>query len=139
MENKIQKALTNLFDRYRIVFWYDSKKELREEYEALELSGVKKLEIDNNEFALKYQILRDQPDDKFLLYCEGKEPTDYTDNWLLDIQLAHCVFSTDQASIWAEELGLGIEYIDLLKQHADFCKATKRREDLKVLLKKKKG
>ena len=65
MENKIQKALTNLFDRYRIVFWYDSKKELREEYEVLELSGVKKLEIDNNEFALKYQILRDQPDDKF--------------------------------------------------------------------------
>jgi len=136
MENKIQKALTNLFDRYRIVFWYDSKKELRDEYEALELSGVNKLEINNNEFALKYQLLRGQPEDKFLLYREGEEPVDYTNNWLLDIQLAHYVFSTDQASIWAEELGLGIEYIDLLKQHADFCKATKRREDLKALLKR---
>lgn len=68
----ITKALKKLFkDKHRIVFWYDAKQELSSEYEALELAGVEKLELLNNEFALKYRILREQPNQKFLLYHKG--------------------------------------------------------------------
>lgn len=49
MENRIAQALTKLFDRHRIVFWYDAKKELRDDFEALSLPGVEKLELTNNE------------------------------------------------------------------------------------------
>ncbi len=34
MENRIAQALNKLFDRNRIVFWYDAKKELRADFEA---------------------------------------------------------------------------------------------------------
>lgn len=37
MENRIAQALTKLYDRHRIVFWYDAKRELREEFEMLQL------------------------------------------------------------------------------------------------------
>jgi hypothetical protein len=66
--NKIAEALAGMFDRHRIVFWYDDRQELRPEFETLELPGIEKLEIDNNEFALKYRILRREPEQRFLLY-----------------------------------------------------------------------
>jgi len=43
MNNRIAQALTKLFDRHRIVFWYDAKQELRSDYEALELPNRKNL------------------------------------------------------------------------------------------------
>ena len=58
---KISQALTRLFDKYRIVFWYDEKKELRGAFESLLLPGVESMEIKNNEFGVKYHILREKP------------------------------------------------------------------------------
>ena len=55
MEN-IKKTLERLFEKDRIVFWYDVKKELRGEYESLELDSVEKVEVRNNEFTLKHKI-----------------------------------------------------------------------------------
>ncbi len=99
MMNRIEQALTQFFDRHRIVFWYDAKQELRHDFDAVELPGVEKIELKNNEFGVKYRVLREQPEQKFLLYHEGPQPADI-DNWLLDVQLAHGEFRTDQASIW---------------------------------------
>jgi len=132
--SKISEALAGLFDRYRIVFWYDAKRELRAEYEALDLPGIEKVEIDNNEFSLKYRLLRQEPEQKFLLYHDGPPPDDL-DNWLLDIELAHGVFHADQVSVWLNELELGPEYGDLVREHNDFFKAVKRREAFKKEIK----
>ena len=71
MTDRIAQALTKLFERHRIIFWYDAKQELRDEFESLELSGVEKLELLNNEYGIKYRLLREQPEQKFLLYREG--------------------------------------------------------------------
>ncbi|PZO46776.1 MAG: BREX-1 system phosphatase PglZ type A [Phormidesmis priestleyi] len=127
----IAKALKKLFkDKHRIVFWYDAKQELISEYEALELAGVEKLELLNNEFALKYRILREQPDQKFLLYHKGPQPPDL-DNWLLDVQLAHGEFRTDQVGLWMADLNFGLEFAEVVQTHAEFYTAAKRREALK--------
>ncbi len=134
MNDSIAQALNKLFNRHRIVFWYDDKQELRDEFEALSLPGVEKLELSNNEYGIKYRLLREEPEQKFLLYCGGSRPADL-ENWLLDVQLAHKEFRTDQESIWLSELGLGLELIDLVRSHAEFCKSTKRREALKKILK----
>jgi uncharacterized protein (TIGR02687 family) len=133
LENRIAQALTKLFDRHRIVFWYDAKQELRDDFEALALPGVEKLELTNNEYGVKYKILREQPQQKFLLYREGPQPADL-DNWLLDVQLAHGEFRTDQTAIWLSELELGLEFTDLVQAHAEFFQAIKRTDALKKLL-----
>lgn len=133
MNNRIAKALTKLFDRYRIIFWYDAKQELRGDFEALSLPCVEKLELTNNEYGIKYRILREQPKQKFLLYREGPQPPDM-ENWLLDVQLAHGEFRTDQVAIWLSELSLGLEFTDVVQAHAEFFQAVKRKDALKKLL-----
>lgn len=40
---KIQQALGNLFDKQRIVFWYDTRREFRADFESLALPGVEKI------------------------------------------------------------------------------------------------
>ncbi len=134
MENRIAQALIKLFDRHRIIFWYDARQELRDDFAALSLPGVAKLELANNEYGIKYRILREQPEQKFLLYREGPQPDDL-DNWLLDVQLAQGEFRTDQAAIWLSELELGLEFLDVVQPHGEFFQAAKRLEALKKLLK----
>ena len=133
MNDSIAQSLTRLFKRYRIVFWYDAKKELRDEFEVLSLPGIEKLELSNNEYGIKYRLLRKEPQQKFLLYREGPQPAD-VDNWLLDVQLAQGEFRTDQVAIWLSELELGPEFTDVAQTHVQFFQATIRRNALKKLL-----
>ena len=39
-ESHIAQALSKLFDRHRIVFWYDPDREYRDNFEALSLSKI---------------------------------------------------------------------------------------------------
>lgn len=134
MSDRISQALSRLFDKHRIVFWYDTKHELRGDFEAVSIPHVEKLEIANNEYGLKHRILRESPEQKFLLYKEGPQPEDL-DNWLLDVQLAHGEFRTDQVAIWLSELELGLEFAEVAQAHAEFFQAIKRKDALKKLLK----
>ncbi len=133
-EDKIAQALQRLFERYRIVFWYDAKQELRDSFDALQLTGIEKVELVNNEFGVKYRLFREQPEQKFLIYRDGPQPDDL-DNWLLDVQLAHGEFRTDQVAILLAELELSLEFADVVRAHAEFYQAIKRKEALKRLLK----
>lgn len=134
MNERISLALTKLFERHRIVFWYDTKCELRDDFNGLTLPGIEKLELTNNEYRIKYRLLREEPEQKFLLYREGPQPADL-DNWLLDVQLAQCEFRTDQVALWLSELELGLEFSDVVQEHAEFYLASKRKSVLKKLLK----
>lgn len=133
VNDRIVQALLRLFDRHRLVFWYDAKQELRGDFEALMLPGVEKLEIANNEYGLKYRILREQPEQKFLLYKEGERPAEL-ENWLLDVELAHGEFRTDQGALWLSELDLGLDFLPVVQAHAEFFQSAKRREALKSRL-----
>lgn len=118
-----------MFAKHRIVFWYDEKKELRQEFDELVLSDVEKVVLHSNEFSLRYRILRAALEQKFLLYHAGPQPAEI-DNWLLDMQLAHGVFYADQASLWMAEIGLGPEHWDLVQEHAEFFRSSSHRSDL---------
>ncbi len=134
MNNRIVQALNKLFDRHRIVFWYDAKQELRSDFDVLQLQSIEKVELINNEFCVKHRVLREQPEQKFLLYRDGPQPDDL-DNWLLDVQLAHGEFRTGQVAIWLAELELSLEFADVVQAHAEFYQAAKRKDALKRLLK----
>jgi uncharacterized protein (TIGR02687 family) len=134
MNDRIGQALVKLFERHRIVFWYDAKQELRRDFEALSLPGIEKREIKNNEYTIKYRLLCEEPEQKFLLYREGVQPADL-DNWLLDVQLGHGEFRTDQVAIWLSELELDHDFAEMVGEHSEFFRAIKRKEALKKLLK----
>jgi uncharacterized protein (TIGR02687 family) len=129
--DKIAQSLTAQFAKHRIVFWYDTERDMREEFERLDLEGVTKVEIDNNEFGLKHRILRKEPDTLFLIYKHGPKPANMIDNWLLDVELAHTEFRTDRVQSWLVELGLGVQCGDTLKSHEAFFRSAKRLEALK--------
>ncbi len=139
-ENRIQQALSRLFEKYRIVFWYDDKHELWDAFEALSIDGVEKIEIQNNEFGIKHRVLRELPKKSFLLYKEDSQP-EPLQNWLLDVELANTVFRTDQVAIWLSELELPNEFTEVVEQHTAFfdtskakVQAEKRKEVLKSIL-----
>lgn len=133
MSDRIAASLRQLFEDRRIVFWYDADRDMRAEFEAVDLPGVTKLEIANNEFGVKYRILRQEPKGKFLLFKDGPEP-EMTDNWLLDLQLASAVFKADQAAIWLAELGLPLQFENVVRGHIEFFRAKARVEALKRLM-----
>lgn len=130
MKERIANVLSNMFTKHRIVFWYDAARNLRENYKAVDLPDVIKLEIANNEFGIKYRILRKEPEQKFLLYHEGPQPDDL-DNWLLDVLLAHGEFRADKVGLILSELGLGMEHGDMIEQYIDFFRDSKRFATLK--------
>lgn len=134
MSDSMTLALSRLFDKHRIVFWTDTNRELRDQFESLDLPGVTKIELKNTEYAIKFRILREQSKARFLLYREGPDPAD-VDNWLLDVQKSHGIFRTDQIGIWLTELGLShVEFKDLVEEHQEFFKSPKRFEVLKKTL-----
>jgi uncharacterized protein (TIGR02687 family) len=133
MSDRVANGLKRLFEEHRIVFWYDAARDMRAEYEALDLDGVAKVEIANNEFGLKYRMLRQEPKQKFLLFKDAPEP-EMTDNWLLDVQLATAVFKADQAAIWLAELGLPAQFEDVVRDHLEFYRSRHRIDHLKRLI-----
>lgn len=122
---QIQQGVNKIFEKHRIVFWYDHERRLRSVFEQLDLLDIEKVEISNNEFRLKYRLLREQPTQKFLLYHDGPAPTEI-DNWLLDVLLASGEFRTDQTSIWLAEIGLGFEFAELVQEHSAFFESPER-------------
>lgn len=131
---RIKEVLSKLYEKHRILIWYDEKEEVRADFEAVNLKGVEKVEIQNNEFGLKYRVLRQAPEQQFLLYRAGAIPDDL-ENWLLDVQLAYGEFRADQVALWLAELGLGFEFTDIIAAHKLFFKSAVRLRQLRTLLK----
>src|SRR6056297_3072466 len=133
MTDRITASLRRLFDEHRIVFWYGAARDMRGEFDALDLAGVTKVEITNNQFGLKYRMLRQEPKAKFLVFHDGPEPLSAA-NWLLDLQLATAVFKADQAGIWLGELGLPPQFENVVRDHMEFYRSKARVAELKLLL-----
>ena len=128
-----EKILTEKFEQSRIVCWRDKKSELHDEFAALNLPGVEKIEVRNNEFSILYRVLRAEPDTRFLIFTAGEEPP-LEENWLLNLELTYDVFYADQDSLWLSELGLSYEYSQLTVDHSGFFVTQKRRAALKKIL-----
>ncbi len=131
-EQSIYNALSTLFQDNRVVFWYDDAAKLKEQFDELELAEVEKVEVKNNQFELKYRILKEEKQ-QFLLYFPNGEPK-FKDNWLLDLQFAHRIFNSDQESMFLQDVGLGYHFKELVRQHVVFFENKERRAKLRDLL-----
>ena len=104
--NPIEEALKRIYanPEKRVVFWYDEGGVNRIDFESLQLPDVEKLVIAGNEFGIKYKILAEKPEGKFLVYSNKAKPEPASD-WLYDLYLSGASFSTDPASLAMSEMG----------------------------------
>ena len=122
---KIKQHLSNKFKEYRIVFWYDNNAEMKDVFEEIQIDEVIKIEINNNEFSIKYRVMREETNQKFLIYSESLQPTD-EENWLLDLNIAFHLFSADKTSLILQDIGLDSGFRELITSHSDFFKSKSR-------------
>lgn len=130
----IARRLTKLFkeDLHRVVLWYgNDSAEMAAEFDSLTFEGVQKRKVVHNALATKFEVMAEAKQTEFLLFVPGKSPENDADNWLLDLQLAFPVFSTDENAIYREELDLDRSADRVIKRHAGFFTSQKRRAALK--------
>lgn len=133
MSQNIKQALIKRFHIHRVIFWYDEKKDFFNQFTELDIDDVEKIHVQQNEFAIKHILVKQQPTDKFLLYFSEKKPAN-EENWLLDLELTHHLFHTDQEAMFLQEIGLEYHYKELVAEHIKFFEAKDRRSRLKELL-----
>ena len=134
----IQQRLKTIFQKERLVFWYDDNEALKNEFDAIKLEDVTKLEIDNNEFGIKRQLLSLQPNNKFLIYSPTKAPQD-EDNWLLDLNIANYMFSADKTSLILQNIGLDVSFKEFVSKFDKFFAAKTRLEALRAIITEKES
>jgi uncharacterized protein (TIGR02687 family) len=126
------------FEKRKIVFWYDKDGTADEEGleqigEALAEKGIKLHVLDNNFFATKKLLEKDDTESGYLIYS-GEAEREPEQNWLLDIQLYSERFENSRLSDIKSEFG--IERYDLdrfLEKHKQFFASKKRVLPLKRL------
>ena len=135
MNDTLLSNLAKQFESHRVVFWYDPSSEFSDQLDMMP-DGVTLIRASEyNDFAIKYRLLTEEPEKKFLVYYEKDEP-EYEDNWLLDIQLANTVFRTDKESILLSELNLPHSFIGILRKHLPFFNNKKLIKRLGALVSK---
>ena len=133
---KIQATLEKRLAQSRIVFWYDAEAEWWTEFDTLSLDGVEKIRVHKNEFGVKHRIVRQSPNQQFLLYFQGQQRPDDHDNWLLDQLLANGEpFSPDRASLALIDADLPPELKPLVEEHIVFFNSKERVAALKKWIK----
>jgi uncharacterized protein (TIGR02687 family) len=81
------------------VFWYDDEGVFADEVDALGLDNARTVKVyDNNQFAVKLLIERDDLTSNLLVYSPAPRPAD-KDNWLADTIRYSQTFATDEASL----------------------------------------
>ncbi|HRX24962.1 MAG TPA: BREX-1 system phosphatase PglZ type A [Chitinophagales bacterium] len=124
--SKIEESLSNLFQKHRIILWYDESRSLTGEFEALSLPGVEKITVQNNEFEVKHLIYRQKPAYRFLLYLPCQRPHN-DDNWLLDVELSNYLYHTDKEAMVLQELELPITLRRWIHPHLEFFHSNQRK------------
>ena len=130
--SRIEQNLEKLYIKHRIVVWYDPEQAFAEEYASLKLPQVSKIELDGNEFGVKYQVLMAEPEQQFLLYIPYAKPVD-EENWLLDIELSEKLFHTNREALLLDELGFPLHYQSWINKNLTFFNSKERMNKFRKL------
>ncbi len=126
MSEKINESLRAHFKSHRLVFWYDPEGSERELFENFADLEIQKIELANDELAVKYRITRREPEAQFLIYSPTARPRE-EDNWLLDLELANFVFSTDKAAMIVQQLGVSPSLQKVISARLSFFRGQAER------------
>lgn len=133
MSSAIDK-LVSLFDKRDVIFWYDESGEFQNEISDIK-NGIDVYILDNNEFSIKYNILKAKKGSKALIYSSSAKKED-SKNWLFDLELRGYLFSADKASMIMSDLGIELQYKPFIQNHISFFGAKSRLEKFVKLFEK---
>lgn len=132
--NTVRSHLQARFEQQRVVIWHDPEREYTTRLEQISPDGVRILRVENNEYAIKNLVTREEPEARFLIYRAGPVPVG-TGNWLLDMELAYGVFTADRVALIQQDLGLlDAEISQVIPTHEAFFSEAELVEKLKQLL-----
>ena len=131
--SNVANSLNALFEQHRLIFWYDPEGEMREEFDGYPLEDGEKVEVNNNQFGLKYRMAREESDKRFLVYIPSAQPA-HSENWFLDLELAHHRFTADRTSLILQEMEWLTEHRPFVEEYATYFKSKSRRQKLKEKL-----
>lgn len=123
------------FEKRKIVFWYDQgtadEDDLAQIGQALGEKGIKLHVLDNNFFATKKMLEKDDAESSYLIYSDEAEREPEL-NWMLDIQLYSGRFENSRISDIKSEYGIeGYDLDRFLEKHQQFFASKKRVVPLK--------
>lgn len=123
---EIENRINSMFNENRIIFWYDEKQEFSEDINNINLNNAK-LHILSacNLIKTKYLIEYEDKKSNYLIYAPFEQPDD-SDNYLADLVHYALPFTADKTEMTAQNLGIPIEFTDLLKKYSSFWNAKSR-------------
>ena len=135
---QIKQGILAKFEKSRLVFWQDEDIEFLEPFPEiaaeLNLSGINAIALDvESHFEVKQRIERLEPQQQFLLYS-NKAVNEPTRDWLFDIRLYAQQFYADSSSMILNELGMRMEFRQLVGRYKKFFANQQRYSKLKKLL-----
>ncbi len=131
---RIHDSLMTVFQRHRLVFWYDAAGEWRAAFESFDgaAAGIHKREVQGDEFGVKVAIHRAGREARWLVYVPAACPPD-ADNWLLDLLLQGYAYKADRASLAVQEAGLDYALQPVVEAHLQFFTSPRRVQALQKL------
>ena len=129
---QLKEQLTKIFEKKRLVIWYDRNSEFSESVRDHLPEGVELLRVENNEFGIKARI-HTEKEKRFLIYSNMPKP-DPQENWLLEVVVAGHEFSAEKVALWLQDLGLPDSYRAFVDMKAAFFKSEVRRKRLADLI-----
>ena len=118
--NSVSNSLDHIFTKHRLVFWYDHDGKMREEFDGFSREGVEKVVVENNEFGLKHRMVREEPEQRFLVYMAYAKPQP-AKNWFLDLELGNYLFYADGISLVLQEMGWQEEIRPFVEKKSKKC------------------
>jgi len=105
LEDMFTKELTDGRKRH-LVFWYDQEGEFIDDIDQIHIDHVRKWKVtENNLFATKYELEKNDTETHFLLYSNMAKPNPRED-WLYDLYRLGSEFATDKTTVIMRELGI---------------------------------
>lgn len=123
----------SLSDYRRIVMWFDSNQEFAEYIDNLEIENVEIFKLtENNWIYAKYYIESLKSDVNFLVYAPFSQPAD-EDNYLADMCHYATKFSADKLSLILEDIGIPMEFKDIMDEFSSFWNSKARTDAFAAL------
>lgn len=105
LQDIFNKELTDGKKRH-VVFWYDEEGAFVEDIDDLQLEPIRVWKLtENNLFATKYELEKQDPNSHFLIYANRAKPAPKED-WLLDVYQYSTEFATDKITVIMRDLGV---------------------------------
>jgi hypothetical protein len=119
---EIVEKIKNIFNQDRLkklVFYFDVDGSFQDELQEIEASGIQVISVNQNYFALKYQLEMELQGKEVFLYHPFAKPNgqDIKKYPLLDLLIANHELRLDDASEFTSTYGLKEHHLPLIKRY----------------------